>query len=61
LSCHFHDIAEKKGLSMALSPADTEGPAARRGPDADMWRTLAAWLWTTYLALVAGAVLWWLF
>jgi hypothetical protein len=25
-----------------------------------MWRTLAAWLWTTYLALVTGAVLWWL-
>jgi hypothetical protein len=31
-----------------------------RGPDADLWRTLAAWLWMTYLFLVTGAVLWWL-
>jgi len=47
--------------SMALTPFDTEGVAPLRGPEADMWRTLAAWLWTTYLALVTGAVLWWVF
>jgi hypothetical protein len=41
---------------MELRPLDTEG---LRGPDADMWRTLAAWLWAAYLGLVTGAVLWW--
>ena len=46
---------------MALTPFDTEGVAPLRGPEADMWRTLAAWLWTTYLALVTGSVLWWVF
>ena len=44
---------------MALRPLDTEAPL--RGPEADLWRTAAAWLWTTYLALVTGAVLWWIF
>jgi len=45
---------------MALTPLETEGAAQLRGPDADLWRTLAAWLWMTYLLLVTGAVLWWL-
>ena len=46
---------------MALTPFETEGAAAQvRGPDADLWRTLAAWLWMTYLFLVTGAVFWWL-
>jgi hypothetical protein len=45
---------------MALRRLDTEG-APHLGADADMWRTLAAWLWTTYLAVVTGAVLWWVF
>lgn len=45
---------------MDLTPIDTEAPPLR-GPDADMWRTLAAWLWAAYLGLVTGAVLWWVF
>ena len=45
---------------MAMTPLDTEG-APLAGPDADMWRTLAAWLWTTYLMLLTGAVLYWVF
>jgi hypothetical protein len=44
---------------MTFTPLDTEAPAQLGGPDADMWRTLAAWLWMTYLLLVTGAVLWW--
>ena len=44
---------------MALRRLDTE--SALHGADADTWRTLAAWLWTTYLAVVTGAVLWWVF
>jgi hypothetical protein len=44
---------------MALTPLETEGPAHLGGPDADLWRTLAAWLWMAYLVLVSGAVLWW--
>ena len=46
---------------MALTPLETEAPAHLRGPDADLWRTLAAWLWMAYLALVTGAVLWWVY
>lgn len=49
---------------MAFRSLDTEGAAEApplRGPDADMWRTLAAWLWTSYLVLVTGAILWWVF
>ena len=46
---------------MALTPLETEGAAPLSGPDADTWRTLAAWLWMTYLLLVTGAVLWWVF
>jgi hypothetical protein len=49
----------KKG-SVAMRLLDTEG-APLAGPDADMWRTAAAWLWTTYLMLVTGAVLYWVF
>ena len=45
---------------MALTPLETDGAAQLRGQDADLWRTLAAWLWMTYLLLVTGAVLWWL-
>ena len=45
---------------MALTPLETEAAAAHlRGPDADLWRTLAAWLWMAYLLVVTGAVLWW--
>ena len=36
---------------MAMTPLETEGAAQLRGPDADLWRTLAAWLWMTYLLL----------
>ena len=46
---------------MALTPLETEAAAELRGPDADLWRTLSAWLWMTYLLLVTGAFLWWLF
>jgi hypothetical protein len=49
---------------MAFRSLDTEGAAGTprlREPDADMWRTLAAWLWTSYLVLVTGAILWWVF
>jgi len=47
--------------SITLTPLETEGAAQLRGPDADLWRTLAAWLWMAYLMLMSGAVLWWLF
>jgi hypothetical protein len=50
-----------EGSSMALRRLDTEGAPHLHGADADMWRTLAAWLWTTYLAVVTGAVVWWVF
>jgi len=46
---------------MALRSLDTEEAPPLHGPDADMWRTLAAWLWAAYLVLVAGAILWWVF
>ena len=49
---------------MAFRSLDTEGAAGTprlREPAADMWRTLAAWLWTSYLVLVTGAILWWVF
>jgi hypothetical protein len=44
---------------MDLAPLDTEGAPCLYGPDADLWRTLAGWLWAAYLGLVTGAVLWW--
>ena len=46
---------------MALTPLETEGTAHLGGPEADVWRTFAAWLWMAYLCLVSGAVLWWFF
>ena len=45
---------------MAITPLETDDAAELRGPGADVWRTLAAWLWMTYIALLAGAMLWWL-
>jgi hypothetical protein len=46
---------------MASRSFDTEEAPGLRGPGADMWRTAAAWLWASYLALVTGAILWWVF
>ncbi|HEY1288929.1 MAG TPA: hypothetical protein VGF58_11440 [Burkholderiales bacterium] len=46
---------------MALTPLETEGAAQLGGPEADVWRTFAAWLWMAYLFLVTGVVLWWFF
>jgi hypothetical protein len=54
-------MTAEQGRAMALTPLDTEGAAPLQGPEADVWRTLAAWLWTTYLALVTGAIFWWVF
>ena len=45
--------------SIALTSPDAEAGAELRSVDADLWRTLAAWLWMAYLLLVSGAVLWW--
>ena len=44
---------------MALTPLETEA-AQIGGPDADVWRTYAAWLWMAYLFLVTGAIVWWI-
>jgi len=54
-------VGRREGRSMALRSLDTEEAPPLSGPDADMWRTLAAWLWATYLMLVTGAILWWVF
>ena len=46
---------------MALTPLETEGAAQLGGPEADVWRTFAAWLWMAYLVVVTGAVAWFIF
>jgi hypothetical protein len=44
---------------MALRLLQTEKAPGLRGPNADIWRTVSAWIWTTYVLLIAGALLWW--
>ena len=44
----------------ALRLLDDAGHKGLRGRQADPWLTLAGWLWAAYLAVLAGAALWWL-
>jgi hypothetical protein len=46
---------------MALRLVYAAAPRRLRGTHADAWRTIAAWIWATYLVVAAAALLWWLF
>jgi hypothetical protein len=44
---------------MAVRLLETTKVPRVRGAWADIWNTVSAWIWTSYLLLIAGAFAWW--
>jgi hypothetical protein len=45
---------------MALRLVGNASAQRLRGAHADLWRTLAAWIWATYVLVIGAALLWWM-
>ena len=45
---------------MALRLISARPETALRAPQPDLWRTISAWVWTAYFALIAAMLAWWL-